>query len=112
MGMLGEFLLALNDAFQDSDVSEVVNILDHLSKTSRFSLSIKFLSQKEQQAVSFTNNTGSFYTTSHTVKSIVYKYNVMLTSLLFSHCTCRLVNCLKSSHSLIVRIMDYPGRML
>ena len=53
MGLLGEFLLALNEAFQESDIGEVVSILDHLSKTSRFNLSVKFLSQKERQAVSY-----------------------------------------------------------
>lgn len=53
MGLLGEFLLTLSDAFQDSDVTEVVGILDSLSRTSRFSLSVKFLNQKELQAVSF-----------------------------------------------------------
>ena len=53
MGLLGELLLALNEAFQESDIGEVVSILDHLSKTSRFNLSLKFLSQKERQAVSY-----------------------------------------------------------
>lgn len=53
MGLLGEFLLALNDAFQESDIAEVISILEHLSKTSRFSLSVDFLGQKEQQAVSY-----------------------------------------------------------
>ena len=53
MGLLGEFLLALNDAFQESDVAEVISILDHLSRTSRFNLSVDFLSQKEQQAVNY-----------------------------------------------------------
>lgn len=52
MGLLGEFLLTLNEAFQGSDSGEVVNILDQLAKTSRFSLSIKFLSKRERQAVS------------------------------------------------------------
>ena len=51
LGLLGKFLLSLNDAFQDSDVDEIVSILDHLSRTSRFSLSLQFLSQKEQKAV-------------------------------------------------------------
>lgn len=53
MGLLGEFVLALNDAFQESDTAEVIGILDHLSRTSRFNLSVNFLSQKEQQAVSY-----------------------------------------------------------
>ena len=53
MGLLGEFVLALNDAFQESDTAEVISILDHLSGASRFNLSVDFLSQKEQQAVSY-----------------------------------------------------------
>ena len=52
MGLLGEFILALNEEFQESDAVEVISILDQLSRTSRFNLSVKFLSQKEQQAVS------------------------------------------------------------
>ena len=52
MGLLGEFLVVLDDAFQDRDIDKAVSILDHLSKTSRFNLSIKFLSQKERCAVS------------------------------------------------------------
>ena len=53
MGLLGEFLLALNGAFQESDVDEVISILDNLSRTSRFDLLVNFLSQREQQAVSY-----------------------------------------------------------
>lgn len=53
MGLLGEFLLALNGAFQESDTAEVIGILDHLSRTSRFNLSVDFLGQKEKQAVRF-----------------------------------------------------------
>ena len=52
MGLLGEFLLTLSGGFQDGDSGEVISILEHLSRTSRFNLSVKFLSQNERQSVS------------------------------------------------------------
>lgn len=48
MGFLGEFLFILHSSLDDRDTQDVFNILMQLSKTNRFDLSLKFLSEKEK----------------------------------------------------------------
>ena len=52
MGFLGEFLVILQSCLEERDVMETVLILEELSKTNRFDLSVKFLSGKERSAAS------------------------------------------------------------
>ncbi|XP_074627943.1 dynein axonemal assembly factor 19-like [Acropora palmata] len=52
MGFLGEFLVILHSCLEERDVMETVLILEELSKTKRFDLSVKFLSGKERGAAS------------------------------------------------------------
>lgn len=52
MGFLGEFLVILHSCLEERDVMETVLILEELSKTNRFDLSVKFLSDKERSAAS------------------------------------------------------------
>lgn len=52
MGFLGEFLVILHSCLEERDVMETVLILEELSKTNRFDLSVKFLSGKERSAAS------------------------------------------------------------
>lgn len=51
MGLLGEFLLVLNQHFVDGDRDGVLEILGELSKSSRFNLSLTFLGMAEKKAV-------------------------------------------------------------
>lgn len=50
MGLLGEFLLILNNCLNEKDSSDIFNILTGLSKTNRFDLSLKFLGKEEKNA--------------------------------------------------------------
>lgn len=52
MGFLGEFLVILHRCLEERDVMETLHILEELSKTNRFDLSVKFLSDKERSAAS------------------------------------------------------------
>ncbi|XP_068689131.1 coiled-coil domain-containing protein 103-like [Montipora foliosa] len=52
MGYLGEFLVILQSCLEDKDIIEVLYILEKLSKTNRFDLSVKFLSEKERSIAS------------------------------------------------------------
>lgn len=52
MGFLGEFLFILHSCLDDRDTEDIFNILMQLSKTSRFDLSLKFLSEKEKTVTS------------------------------------------------------------
>ena len=52
MGLLGEFLLILNNCLNEKDSSDIFNILIGLSKTNRFDLSLKFLREEEKNAAS------------------------------------------------------------
>ncbi|RMX60372.1 hypothetical protein pdam_00021320 [Pocillopora damicornis] len=52
MGLLGEFLLILNNCLNEKDSSDIFNILTGLSKTNRFDLSLKFLGKEEKNAAS------------------------------------------------------------
>ncbi|XP_077997477.1 dynein axonemal assembly factor 19-like [Glandiceps talaboti] len=49
-GLLGEIIIALQDCFSPNDVDVVCAILDNLSKTNRFSLSLDFLSSTEKES--------------------------------------------------------------
>lgn len=52
MGLLGEMLRVLRDEYSDSDNEDVLYILSQLAKSSRFNLSVTFLSDAENKAVS------------------------------------------------------------
>ena len=52
MGLLGEMLEVLNSNFQEGDGGQVTCILSQLAQCPRFSLSLSFLSAKENNAVS------------------------------------------------------------
>ncbi|XP_063046201.1 coiled-coil domain-containing protein 103 isoform X2 [Engraulis encrasicolus] len=49
-GLLGELLLTLSQGFRPVDLSEVVGVLDGLSKTPRFGLNVSLLSKGEMGA--------------------------------------------------------------
>ena len=51
-GLLGDFLLTLNEVFRPEDAEEIVGILSSLSQTKRFDLSVQFLDKNEKEAVS------------------------------------------------------------
>ena len=51
MGLLGEILEVLNSGFVAEDCSKIMDFLDNLSKSSRFSLSISFLNPTEKKTV-------------------------------------------------------------
>ena len=48
MGYLGEFLVILHNCLEDKDTDEVFDILQQLSRTNRFDLSLKFLGEEEK----------------------------------------------------------------
>ena len=52
MGLLGEILQVLKDGLTADDSNDVLFILSQLSESSRFSLSVTFLSASERKAVS------------------------------------------------------------
>lgn len=52
MGHLGEFLLVLHNCLEEKDTNEVFDILQQLSRTNRFDLSLKFLGEGEKIVVS------------------------------------------------------------
>lgn len=52
MGHLGEFLLVLHNCLEEKDTNEVFDILQQLSRTNRFDLSLKFLGEGEKIMVS------------------------------------------------------------
>lgn len=52
MGHLGEFLLVLHNCLEEKDTNEVFDILQQLSRTNRFDLSLKFLGEEEKIMVS------------------------------------------------------------
>jgi len=52
MGHLGEFLAILHNCLDDKDTNKVFDILQQLSRTSRFDLSLKFLGKEEKVAAS------------------------------------------------------------
>ena len=54
MGLLGEFLQVLNSGFAENreDTDAVLDILQQLSRSSRFGLAVNFLSRDEKKAVS------------------------------------------------------------
>lgn len=52
MGLLGEILEALNASFLVEDANKIMDFLEILSKSSRFNLSLSFLSTAEKAAVS------------------------------------------------------------
>ncbi len=49
-GLLGEIIYVLSTGFQNEHVQEVVSILEALSLTNRFALSVDFMSTNEKQA--------------------------------------------------------------
>lgn len=51
MGLLGEMLQVLKDEYSAADSEQILCILRALSQSSRFSLSVTFLSQTEKQTV-------------------------------------------------------------
>ena len=51
-GLLGEFTHCLNCELKDQDVCEVLTILEKLSETNRFKLTVDFLSKKEKEDIS------------------------------------------------------------
>ena len=48
-GLLGDIIKALESKISDSDCEDIVDILQGLSQTNRFSLSVQFLSSKEKE---------------------------------------------------------------
>ncbi len=52
MELLGEMLQVLRDGYTANDTEHVLCILSQLSKSSRFGLSVTFLSVTEKKAVS------------------------------------------------------------
>lgn len=52
MGHLGEFLLVLHNCLEEKDTNKVFDILQQLSRTNRFDLSLKFLGEEEKIMVS------------------------------------------------------------
>nr|XP_006825850.1 PREDICTED: coiled-coil domain-containing protein 103-like [Saccoglossus kowalevskii] len=49
-GLLGDILVALEECFVPEDANAIVSILENLSKTSRFTLSLDFLSSIEKDS--------------------------------------------------------------
>lgn len=52
MGHLGEFLVTLHNCLDEKDTNKIVDILQQLSRTSRFDLSLKFLAEEEKVVAS------------------------------------------------------------
>lgn len=52
MGVLGELLTVLNQGWQEGDATAIHSILASLTLTSRFGLSLSFLSTSEKKEVS------------------------------------------------------------
>ena len=52
MGHLGEFLVILHNCLDEKDANKIVDILQQLSRTSRFDLSLKFLGEEEKVVAS------------------------------------------------------------
>ena len=52
MGHLGEFLVTLHNCLDEKDTNKIVDILQQLSRTSRFNLSLKFLGEEEKVVAS------------------------------------------------------------
>ena len=48
MGYLGEFLAVLHNCLEEKDTNKVFDILQQLSRTNRFDLSLKFLGEDEK----------------------------------------------------------------
>jgi hypothetical protein len=55
MGLLGDFLCALNSGFQSEHSDSIVDILLCLSEVNRFQLSLQFLSSDERKQCSELN---------------------------------------------------------
>ncbi|KAL3854674.1 hypothetical protein ACJMK2_013933 [Sinanodonta woodiana] len=51
-GLLGDMLVSMDTEFMDDDAEQILGILENLSQTNRFSLSVQFLSGKEKMACS------------------------------------------------------------
>ncbi len=51
MGLLGEMLEAMNAGFEVENVTNIVELLEIWSRSSRFSLSLSFLSTREKVLV-------------------------------------------------------------
>ena len=51
-GLLGDFLIVLNDQFEANDSAAIVELLLSFSQTKRFDLNVGFLSKNEKAAVS------------------------------------------------------------
>lgn len=52
MGHLGEFLVILHNCLDEKDTNKVFEILQQLSRTNRFDLSLKFLAKEEKVVAS------------------------------------------------------------
>ena len=52
MGYLGEFLVVLHNYLEEKDTNNVFEILQQLSRTNRFDLSLKFLGEEEKTLAS------------------------------------------------------------
>jgi len=52
MGHLGEFLVILHNCLDEKDTNKVFDILQQLSRTNRFDLSLKFLGEEEKVVAS------------------------------------------------------------
>lgn len=52
MGHLGEFLVILHNCLDEKDTNKVFEILQQLSRTNRFDLSLKFLGKEEKVVAS------------------------------------------------------------
>ena len=48
MGHLGEFLVILHNCLDENDTNKIFDILQELSRTNRFDLSLKFLGEEEK----------------------------------------------------------------
>ncbi|XP_065886394.1 coiled-coil domain-containing protein 103-like isoform X2 [Dysidea avara] len=63
MGILGELVTVLNKQWNNSHSAHIVSILEILSSSQRFNLSVKFLSQQEKKEVRLKNYfTRHYYT--------------------------------------------------
>ena len=51
-GLLGDFAKCLHCELKEEDVESVIAVLEHLSETNRFKLTVQFLSSKEKEDVS------------------------------------------------------------
>ena len=52
MGHLGEFLVVLHNCLDEKDSNKILDILQELSRTNRFDLSLKFLGKEEKVVAS------------------------------------------------------------